>query len=147
MSEQKIPDSRLYRFWKTRTPGQEDLLERFLRIGITPQDHPLGPLELVCACSLMLETRTTYAVYQSIDWLNNESIENRVDEEFFIQLDETIADLERAGLRAQARKLRKLGQGLASTQRNPTWQSRWEKETRGVASAAIKDEPFLPQRG
>jgi len=147
MKGQKIADKGLYRFWKTRLPEQEDLFARFMQVGITPQDHHLGPIELVCACSLMLETRTIYDVYRSIDRLNNESIEPKVDEEFFIQLNGTIADMERAGLRSQARELRKLGQGLATAQRNPTWQSQWKEESEGVTSAAIKDEPFLPQKG
>ncbi len=147
MRIQKLSKKRLHRFWEIRLPNQEQLLERFTSIGLLPQDYNLSPLELVCACSLMLEHKTIYDTCQSIDQLKNESVESKFDDAFFHQLEDTISEMEMAGMRIQARKLRKLGQGLASAQGNGSWQPHWKKEINTKLISAIKDEPFLPQQG
>ena len=147
MSIRKLSQKRLVRFWGIRLPGQDQLFKRFTRSGLLPQDCSLTPLELVCACSFMLDTKTIFDVFQSIDRLNNECIEPRFEDVFFQRLNETISEMENAGMRDQPRKLRKLGQGLAALQRKGSWQSDWEKETDRKLGSTIKDEPFLPQRG
>jgi hypothetical protein len=146
MNTRNLFKKRLFRFWIIRLPNQEQLLERFLRVGLIPQDHNLSRLKLVSACSLMLEKRTIYDVYQSINRLNNESTETMLDDEFFARLDEITSELEMSGMRIHSRKLRKFGQGLASAQRKPAWESYWKKETDRKMLSAIKDEPFLPQQ-
>jgi hypothetical protein len=147
MKIQKQSDKRLERFWGIRLPNREKLFERFKRVGLLPQDYKLNPLELVCVCSLMVEYKTIYDVYQSIDRLKNESIESKFGEAFFKQMKETTAEMEMAGMRAQARKLRKVGQGMASIQGEETWQTNWKREAIEKQVSAIKDEPFLPQKG
>ena len=147
MKTRNIFNKRLFSFWIIRLPDQEHLLERFYRFGLTSQDHALSHLELVSACSLMLEKRTNYEVYQSINRLNHESTETMLNEEFFAQLQKIIYEMEMSGLRFQSRKLRKFGQGLASAQRNLLWQPYWKEDMDKKLLSAIKDEPFLPQQG
>jgi hypothetical protein len=121
-------------------------IERFVTIGLSTQDFKLAPLELVCACSLMLESKANYDLLRSLDMLRRESTEVLLDEAFFQQLDETIQDLEMSGLHDQARKLRKLGQEIVFMQHETNWQARWGDESDKRLTSAIKDEPFLPQR-
>jgi hypothetical protein len=143
----KLSKKHLHRFWGSRLPNQEQLFERFTRIGLLPQDFKLTHLELVCACSLMLEHKTLYDVYQSIEHLNNECTKSKFDDAFFHHLEEIISEMDMVGMRVQARKLRKLGQGIASTQRKISWQSYWKKEADKKLVSSIRDEPFLPQQG
>ena len=138
---------RLARYWENRLSDHELPIERFVTIGLSAQDFKLAPLELVCACSLMLESKANYDLLLTLDLLRSESTEVLLDEAFFQQLDETIQDLEMSGLRDQGRKLRKLGQRIASMQHETHWQARWGDERNRRLTSAIKDEPFLPQRG
>ena len=151
MKRRKLSDERLRRYWETKLPGQAPLFDRLLRTGLLPRDHNLSTLELVCACSLMIECKSHYDVYKSIGVFDNEYTASRFDEVFFNQLAETIAGLELAGMRTQARKLRKLGHGLAFWESGSgwqsKWQSKWQKERDEKYTSAIKDEPFLPQHG
>jgi hypothetical protein len=95
----------------------------------------------------MLEHKTIYATLQSLDWLNNECIEPIFNDAFFSQLDATISEMDLAGMRYQARKLRKLGQAIPSGQRKSDWQSHWKRENDEKLASSIRDEPFLPQKG
>ena len=147
MSIRKLSYKRLVRFWGIRLPGQDQLFERFARSGLCPRDCSLTPLELVCACSFMLDTGPIFDVYRSIDRLKNECIEPRFEDEFFQRLNETISEMENAGMRDQPRQLRKLGRGLAALQQQGSWHTHWEMETDRKLGSTIKDEPFLPQRG
>ena len=143
----KLSRERVKRFWLARLPGQEALVMRFASAGVLPQDHGLALLELVCACSLMVESRTVYAALQAVERLENDSIELVFGEPFFVQLQQSLAEMQRAGLRAQARRLRKLGQGIAVMQDQGEWAARWRAEMGQNLVSAIKDEPFLPQQG
>ena len=103
----RLSMNRLKEYWMRRLPDRESEIERFSMIGLTHQDHKLAKLEIICACSLMLESKTPYEVNQALDRLRNESTTLFFDELFFDEIDKTIAGMERAGMRSEARKLRR----------------------------------------
>ncbi|MEW5872711.1 MAG: hypothetical protein AB1894_25860 [Chloroflexota bacterium] len=144
---QKLTLKWMKQFWSGRLPNREALIERLAETGLLPTDAQLTPLELVCGCSLMVESKTTFEALEAIAALANESVEAKFDEAFFEQFQSSLDAIHLAGMRAQARKLRKLGLGIATMQREERWQGRWDKENKERLEAAIRDEPFLPQKG
>ena len=140
-------EKQLKEYWGRRFPEQEQLTDRFSKVGLLLKDTNLAADVLVCACSLMVERRTIYEVHQAIDAYRRECIKSPFGESFFEELKVTIAELERGGMRSQAQRLRKLSQGIAKMQNETEWEKHWGREADRKRISAIKDEPFLPQRG
>ena len=143
----KVAEKRLKDYWNRRLPGSEDQIERFAKVGLLPQDTNLSTVELVCACSLMLEKATIFEALGKIDRYRVESIAEPFGAEFYNLLADEIVEMERMGMRSMARKLRKFGHQMAMDQKEIAWSKQWQKETTEKDVSAIKDEPFLPQRG
>lgn len=143
----RLSEKRLKEYWERRLPKQKQQIERFSTVGLLPQDISLKEVELVCACSLMIERKTIHEVFQAIDRYRDESTKTPFEEGFFSEVRETLVEMERRGMRSQARRLRKIGQGIAQMQNETEWVLHWRKESERRKISAIKDEPFLPQRG
>ena len=144
---QRLSEKRLKKYWSLKLPHMENSFGRFAEIGLFPQDWQLTDREIVCACSLMLERKDLHNVHQAFYHFCNECSERNLSESFFLELQNTISDLDRNGLRDQSRKLRKLGQGVATMIKDNAWGASWGKELDQMRASAIIDEPFLPQKG
>ena len=144
---QRLSEKRLKKYWSLQLPHMENSFGRFVEAGLLPQDWRLTDREIVCACSLMLERQNLHNVHQAIYHFCNECSERNLSECFFLELQNTISDLDRKGLREQSRKLRKLGQVIATMNRTSEWGAFWGKELDQMRASAIIDEPFLPQKG
>jgi len=147
MSFLKRSEKRLNKYWTRKLPSQEKNLPRYAKTGLLPQDHHLSNLEIICAISMMAENKTIHEVHRAIELFRNESTEEQIDDPFLEKLQETIEELDGGGMRSQARKLRKIGHGIATMQNNSVWETHWSGEIDKKRSSAIKDEPFLPQKG
>ena len=144
---QRLSEKRLKKYLSLKLPHMENSFGRFAEAGLLPQDWRLTDHEIVCACSMMLERKDLHDVHQAFYSFCNECSERSLAESFFLELQNTISDLDRNGLREQSRKLKKLGHGVATMINNRGWQSSWGKELDLMRASAITDEPFLPQKG
>ena len=144
---QRLSEKRLKKYWSRKIPHLESSFGRFAEAGLLPQDWRFTDLEIVCACSLMLERNNLHTVYQAFYRFCNECSERNLSENFFLDLKESISDLDRNGMREQSLKLRKFGQGVAAMNKDSVWRASWGKELDHMRASAITDEPFLPQKG
>lgn len=142
----KYPE-KLKRYWNLKLKGRTELVDRFLQGCLQLCDCKLSTNELVAACSLMIVQKQLYEVLASIEILANECVDPIFTDEFFVRYQAEIQAMERAGWRTQARKMRKLGHAIAAGFGAKSWQGKWSQETSRQLAAAIRDEPFLPQRG
>jgi hypothetical protein len=147
MSRESRYLAKLKRYWTLKLDRRSEIVNRFAQGGFNPGDCTLPNLELVAACSLMIAHKPIHEVLASIEILTNECIDPIFTDEFFTQYQAEIQALERAGLRAHSRKLRKLGHAIATGRPAKPWQRKWSHDISGKLTAAIRDEPFLPQRG
>jgi hypothetical protein len=138
---------KLKRHWTLKLDGNSDIVDRFSLGGFHPGDSSLSTTELIAGCSLMAARKPTYEILEAIEILVNECVTPIFTDEFFVQFQAVIQEMECAGLRAHGRKLRKLGHAIAARQRVKYWQQRWSNEISRKLTDAIRDEPFLPQRG
>ena len=139
--------NRLNAFWIRKLPLHEDQFIRFSKTGLLPQDFNLSDLEIICALSIMSERKTIHEVLQAVDQFRNETTISRFNEAFLEKIQATIEELESKGLRSHARNLTKLGHGIARMQNQSSWETHWSGELDKKRISAIKDEPFLPQKG
>ena len=147
MAKESRSISKLKRLWTLKLDGHSDFVDRFALGSFHPGDSSLPTTELVAACSLMAAYKPIHEILESIELLANECVVPIFTDEFFVQIQEAIREIEGAGLRVCGRKLRKLAHALAARQRAESWQGRWSREMSRKLTDAIRDEPFLPQQG
>jgi hypothetical protein len=147
MTKQSRLLMKLKRYWAAKLENHPDAIDQLSKRGFLPTDCSISPLELVAVCSLLTERKPIHEVIESIMIYTVECISPAFTSDYFIQLDETIREIELAGLRSHARDLRKLGKVVATMQSARGWKDHWEHDTDRRLKSAIQNEPFLPQQG
>ena len=147
MTKQSRLFMKLKKYWATKLESHPDEIDRLLERSFRPTDCTKSPLELVAASSLLAARKPIHKVIESIKFYSLECETPALGADYFVQLEETIREFELAGLRSHARDLRKLGKVVATMLSAKDWKDKWSHDIDRRLSSAIRDEPFLPQKG
>jgi hypothetical protein len=139
--------NKLKKFWMKKISLPEEEFQRFSRVGLIPQDYRLSDLEIICAISLMAQKKNVHQVQEAIERFRDETIEPRFNEEFLALFHETISEMEKSGMRSLVRTLRKIGRNMAAMQGSGRWKESFNMKLHSKSLSALRDEPFLPQKG
>jgi hypothetical protein len=137
---------KIRKFWANKLSLRIDAVDELAQRGFFTLGSSSPPQMLVAACSLSLARKPFHQVLQELNIYKDESTSGPFTGRCFSEVDQTIRELERSGLRSQSRDLRKLGTAAAAMVNNSEWQERWAGDTGLRQIAAIHDEPFLPQQ-
>jgi hypothetical protein len=146
MTKQSRLFSKLKKYWAGKLEYHPDAIDQLSMKGFFPTARPASPLELVAVSSFLIARRPIYEAIETIMMYIAECTSPAFNGDYFSQLEETIHEIELAGLRSHARDLCKLGRVVAMMQLASHWKDHWEHDANLRLKSVIRDEPFLPQR-